>query len=116
MRLCTPAEFKTVSFAVAYQPDTLEPAKSIRYLSELAAKQYMVSPNDLKKSKRIFIDPRSMVCYLAYYELKMTLKEIAYYFNKDHSTIIYNREHCEELLQTDKEFLKKFLFVKSKMV
>lgn len=118
MRLCTPTEFSIQSYAASYDVKTIPYSRTMNYLCEITAQQFGVSPNDLKRKsrQRIFTDPRSIVCHFAYYELKISLVKIGQYFGQDHTTIIHAREKCNNLVHTDKSFLRKFLFVKSKMV
>ncbi len=54
--------------------------------------------------KREFVWPRFVLMAHMRRELNMTLKEIADFFNRDHTTVIYAINQYDDLYMYDKEF------------
>lgn len=68
---------------------------------------YMENKDKLILSKsrlRCLVNPRQFLCYFLYLkEFKVTLKTLASWLNKDHSTVIYYRDSLKEMLKLDKK-------------
>lgn len=71
---------------------------------DAVSKQFLVSVDDIKSKsrKREFIMPRQMAMYMAKEILNMPLSNIGYYFDRDHSTVIYSVNSLNEAMNTDK--------------
>jgi chromosomal replication initiator protein len=71
---------------------------------DAVSKQFMVSVEDIKSKsrKKEFIMPRQMAMYMAKEILNMPLSNIGYYFDRDHSTVIYSVNSLNEAMNTDK--------------
>jgi chromosomal replication initiator protein len=71
---------------------------------ELVKNQFKVSIEDLKSKsrKKELIQPRQFAIYLAKEILNIPLSNIGYYFDRDHSTVIYSINSINESLKTDK--------------
>jgi chromosomal replication initiator protein len=71
---------------------------------EAVKNQFLVSVEDIKSKsrKREFILPRQMAMYMAKEILNMPLSNIGYYFDRDHSTVIYSVNSLNEALVSDK--------------
>jgi len=71
----------------------------------IACKRYGISENDIfsKKQTRAIAYARQYAMYLMRNDLDMYLKQIAYIFSKDHTTVIHgcnqvsNRIECNQL-------------------
>ncbi len=71
---------------------------------ELVKNQFKVNIEDLKSKsrKKEFILPRQFAMYMAKDILNIPLSNIGYYFDRDHSTVIYSINSINELLKSDK--------------
>jgi chromosomal replication initiator protein len=70
---------------------------------EAVKNQFLVSVDDIKSKsrKKEFILPRQMAMYLAKELLNIPLSNIGYYFDRDHSTVIYSVNSLNEALIND---------------
>ncbi len=77
---------------------------TIDNIFEAVKNQFMVSVADIKSKsrKKEFILPRQVAMYLAKEILNIPLSNIGYYFDRDHSTVIYSINSLNEQLLTDK--------------
>lgn len=73
---------------------------------ELVASLGPVSVKQLMSDRRYgSISPMRSVCYhLMYDRLLMTKSDIAKFFGKDHSTVIYGMKQYNDLYETNKQF------------
>lgn len=79
----------------------------IDYLQQVVAKQYKVSPDDLKgkSRKRELVMARHTAIYLARVYTKYSLKYIGSYFGgRDHSTVVHALDNVNSLMDTDRYF------------
>ena len=77
-----------------------------------------LSVNQIKSDSRdhSFSEARFILMHFAHYYLNMTKVAIGEFLNRDHSTVVYGMKKCNNLLDTDKDFQRKFMMVKSKIV
>lgn len=73
--------------------------------------KYAVRESDIvgKSQLREFVVPRQVIMYFARYRTKLTLKEIAEKFNRDHATASHSTRVVENLAATDKNFKKDLI-------
>jgi chromosomal replication initiator protein len=71
---------------------------------EAVKSEFLVSVDDIKSKsrKKEFILPRQMAMYLAKELLNIPLSNIGYYFDRDHSTVIYSVNSLNDALINDK--------------
>ncbi len=77
---------------------------TIDTIFEAVKNHFMVSVEDIrgKGRKKEFIIPRQFSMYLAKEILNIPLSNIGYYFDRDHSTVIYSVNAINEALTSDK--------------
>lgn len=63
--------------------------------------------------KRDLVEARQIAFYLLRTLTDLTLEQIGSLFNRAHTTVIYGKEMCEQLLDVDVAFQKKMYKVKS---
>ncbi|MES2796774.1 MAG: chromosomal replication initiator protein DnaA [Bacteroidota bacterium] len=71
---------------------------------EEVSKHFLVSIEDIKSKsrKKEFILPRQMAMFLAKEILNIPLSNIGYYFDRDHSTVIYSVNSLNEAMNSEK--------------
>lgn len=57
--------------------------------------------------KKEFVKARQISMYLIRKKTKATLKSIGYFFDRDHSTVIYALETTKDLMETDHNYKKE---------
>lgn len=94
--------------------EKLEKVITIDHIFEAVKNQFMVSVEDIKSKsrKKEFILPRQVAMYLAKEILNIPLSNIGYYFDRDHSTVIYSINSLNEQLLTDKLLKDSLLKIK----
>jgi len=64
-----------------------------------------------KTRNREIVFPRQIAMYLIRTKLKLTLKEIAKHFGKDHSTVIYSIDTITGLITNDKKIRENVEYI-----
>jgi chromosomal replication initiator protein len=77
---------------------------------EIVCTFFEVKKEDIFKKcrKQCFTIPRYCVMYFYRYELNLSLKSIGMEFQRDHSTVINAIQIIKDMLDTDKDFKRRF--------
>tara|TARA_R110000744_G_scaffold235558_1_gene353240 strand:- start:614 stop:1042 length:429 start_codon:yes stop_codon:yes gene_type:complete len=69
--------------------------------------EYHLMNLSAKTRERKFCDARKMYSYIARKCTKYSLKKIGEFIERDHTTVLHSIKRCEDLMETDKNFLMK---------
>lgn len=64
-----------------------------------------------KSRKREVTKARQLLCHFLYEKTNMNLIKIAEFINRDHSTVIYNKDVVKDLCFSDKAYKEQFLLI-----
>ncbi len=104
---------KTIKGLIAKNDKVL----TMEQIVEAVSDAYKISVEDIrgKNRKREFIMPRQLSIYLIKELLITPLTNIGYYFNRDHSAIIYSVNAINEALKTDSQLQDKVESLKKRL-
>lgn len=80
---------------------------------EVVSRHFKLDKFDIlsKVRKRIFTEPRHIVIYFIKAYTTLSLKEIGRFMNRDHASVIYAIDTCNNLSETNPAFREKMLSV-----
>jgi len=64
-----------------------------------------------KSRKREVTKARQLLCHFLYEKTNMNLIKIGEFINRDHSTVIYNKDVVKDLCFSDKSYKEQFLLM-----
>lgn len=90
-------------------------------LELFVCQSYGITPARLKENtyskRRIFVKPRQTFQYLAYKYTFRSLEFVAYFYDKDHATVLHSCRVINQLIDTkDKEFYPLILAAESRTI
>lgn len=118
MKYCTPIEYATQSISCLFpvpghKCKSKKPNVTRERIVETVCSELGINIEDLlgQSRKRDFADARKIAMHIIRAFLpKLTLKSTGRYFNgRDHSTVLYATDVCEELIATDRMFKKRYM-------
>jgi chromosomal replication initiator protein len=118
MKYCTPIEYGVQSISCLFpvpghKCKSKKPTVTMELITETVCTELGIEIEDLlgQSRKRDFADARKVAMHIIRAFLpKLTLKSTGKYFNgRDHSTVLYATDICEELIATDKVFKKRYM-------
>ncbi|CAK0758543.1 Chromosomal replication initiator protein DnaA [Gammaproteobacteria bacterium] len=92
---------------------------SIEKIEQTIITHYNITLNDLysKSRVKIYKEPRQICMYLIRkFVLGMTYDKIAKHYNKNHATVIWACKRIKGYLEVDKEFIKDYKILESKLI
>lgn len=118
MKYCTPIQYSIQAVCClypvpAYECKKKKPDVTREAIAETVSSELGIEIEDLlgQSRKRDFADARKIAMHIIRAFLpKLTLKSTGNYFSgRDHSTVLYATDICEELIATDRVFKKRYM-------
>ena len=91
---------------IDYNPDLNRIASKVCIANRIVLADLLGSNREQK-----CVDARKMFCHMAHKMYNYTSLDVARYLNKDHSTVLYSCKQHSNLVDTDRNYLNKFLKV-----
>jgi chromosomal replication initiation ATPase DnaA len=103
-------ETHTINIIVIDKDTSYPENYTINTLFDKVEKYFKVTKKDIVSKTRLsdVVAARKVICWIAYYEFKMTYAEIGQILNRKHTTIMYSNESMHSLIKRQKNGFKRY--------
>ena len=120
MKYCNPTTFGIKSISCLYPviPDRKVFKDNLQLkIIDIVCFHFSISEKDIlsRSQYRECCDARCIAMSLIYKNCNMSKVAIGKTFGRDHSTVIFNIDKCQALIDTDKKFAEKFTVIKERV-